>query len=163
MSNSLFRSNKEIVEVYNKYVDKIYRICYLYMKNKDDTEDAVSTVFEKFIRANKIYENEEHLEAWLVLSASNHCKNSLKTWYRKNKNIDNEILPINDHTDETLNILLSLPKKYKIIIYMYYYEGYTSDEIATKLNINASTVRSYLRRGRELLKNILQKDDVYAK
>ena len=58
-----------------------------------------------------------------------------------------------------LDKILSLPKKYKLIIYMYYYEGYKIKEIANKLNMKDSTVKSYLHRGRNLLKEVIEEDE----
>lgn len=160
MSNSLLRTNKEIIQIYNKYVDKIYCICFMYMKNKPDTEDAVQNTFIKYMNCNKQFQNEEHEEAWLIITASNICKNNLKHWFRKNLEIDESYKLIkNNDIDETLNLLLKLPKKYKLIIYLHYYEGYKTDEIANKLNLNNSTVRSYLLRGRRMLKNIIEEDN----
>lgn len=83
MKNSLLRTDKEIVQIYNRHVNTVYKICYMYLKNKYDAEDATQTVFIKLINYKKQFENEEHEKAWLIVTASNTCKNNLKYWRHK--------------------------------------------------------------------------------
>lgn len=152
-------SEKDIIDVYNRHVDTVYRVCYIYMKNKFDTEDMVQTTFIKLIKNNKKFESIEHEKAWLIRTATNNCKNNVKHWFRKNINLDyidevSEDIKNND----TISLILSLPDKYKSVIYMYYYEGYSTKEIATILNKKESTVRSNLSRGRLLLKDIIKEE-----
>ncbi len=149
--------NEDFIDIYNKYVDTVYRVCYMYYKNKSDTEDAVQSTFVKFLESGKIFNDDEHIKAWLIVTASNICKNSLKHWYRKIINIhsiEENLESTAPHT-ELLNSVLKLPDKYKITIYMYYYEGYNSREIARILKKNESTIRTYLKIGRSLLKDDL--------
>lgn len=150
--------NEDFIGIYNKYVDTVYRVCYMYYRNKNDTEDAVQSTFTKLLEQNKTFNDEEHIKAWLIVTASNICKNSLKHWYRHIidiKTVEHELESTQTHTD-LLNSVLKLPKKYKIVIYMYYYEGYKSKEIACLLNKNESTIRTYLKNGRKLLKDDLR-------
>ena len=149
-------NEEDFIEIYNKYVDTVYKVCFMYYKNQSDTEDAVQTTFTKLLEAKKEFNDYEHIKAWLIVTASNTCKNSLKHWYQKILHLENEdeiIAPTS--TKELLNAVLNLPDKYKIIIYMYYYEGYNSREIAEILNKNESTIRTYLKDGRILLKDDL--------
>lgn len=149
-------NDKEVIHIYQKYVDTIYRICFMYMKNIQDTEDMVQSTFVQFMNSNKLFENENHIKGWLIVTASNLCKNQLKHWWRKNTDLENIEATSTNHIDHTLEQILKLPKKYKLIIYLYYYEGYQTNEIGKQLNMNESTVRSYLRRGRLLLKEVLE-------
>ncbi len=156
MESSLLCADKEIARLYNQYVNMVYQICFLYLKNKADTEDAVQTTFTKLLIQKKPFQSDEHVKAWLIRTASNICKNQLKHWWRKNEEINcyNEV-GIQDKSDTTLESLLQLPEKYKTVIYMYYYMGYTSEEIAQILKQKHTTVRSLLRRGRERLKKMI--------
>ena len=156
MGSSLLCADKEITRLYNQYVNMVYQICFLYLKNKADTEDAVQTTFIKLLSEKKPFENDEHVKAWLIRTASNICKNQLKHWWRKNEELDsfNEI-GTQDKVDHTLEALLMLPEKYKTVIYMYYYMGYTSEEIAQILKQKHTTIRSLLSRGRERLKKMI--------
>lgn len=159
MEGSLLCTDKEITRLYNQYVNMVYQICFLYLKNKADTEDVVQTTFIKLLSEKKPFENDEHVKAWLIRTASNICKNQLKHWWRKNEELDslNEI-GTQDKVDHTLEALLMLPEKYKTVIYMYYYMGYTSEEIAQILKQKHTTIRSLLSRGRERLKKMIGGD-----
>lgn len=160
MKNSLLRTDKEIVQIYNRHVNTVYKICYMYLKNKYDAEDATQTVFIKLINYKKQFENEEHEKAWLIVTASNTCKNNLKYWWHKVTKMESldEVANLSKE-DKTLSKILKLPNKYKLIIYMHYYEGYKTNEIALKLNMNDSTVRSYLKRGRNMLKQMIKEEN----
>lgn len=154
----LLYTNKEIVEIYNRHVDAVYRICFSFMKNRSETEDMVQETFLRLMSRGKRFENERHEKAWLIVTASNLCKDSLKKWWRKNEALDEnpEIasLPVTDH-NPVLEAILELRKEYKVPIYMYYYEGYSTAEIAGYLKIPHATVRSRLSRGRKQLKSML--------
>lgn len=141
-------------EIYDRNIDAVYKVSFSYMKNKHDAEDVVQDAFVQLIRKNPQFENEKHERAWLIVTASNLCKNSLKSWKRKNEDIEDyesELIEENKQ-DDTLQIVLNLPEKYKTVIYLYYYEGYSSIEIAKAMDKKESTVRSLLKRGRDILK-----------
>lgn len=156
MEGSLLCADKEITRLYNQYVNMVYQICFLYLKNKADTEDAVQTTFIQLLSEKKAFQSEEHVKAWLIRTASNYCKNQLKHWWRRNKDIEliTEMGNI-DKVDHTLEALLQLPEKYKTVIYMYYYMGYRAEEIAQILNQKHTTIRTLLSRGRERLKQMI--------
>ncbi|WP_257789698.1 RNA polymerase sigma factor [Clostridium isatidis] len=156
------RADKEFIQVYNSYFETVYRVCFMYLKNIQDTEDAVQSTFIKFLQYKGTFKNQEHIKAWLIVTASNNCKNFLKHWWRKNINIDSlqeKFITFNEENKYIFEKIMNLPQKYKLIIYLYYYEGYKLKEIAEKLKMNDSTVRSYLRRGRNLLRNIIKEDE----
>lgn len=160
MSKSLLRTDKEKVflEIYNMYVDDIFRLCFTYLKNETDTEDAVQEVFMKLLKYKGTFENKEHAKAWLVVTASNYCKDYLKHWWRKRKNIDDYAETIGTdkiQIDETMELIMNLPDKYKTTIYLYYYEGYNSRQIAKMLHKPEGTIRSYLSSARKMLKDEL--------
>ncbi|MDR0918390.1 MAG: sigma-70 family RNA polymerase sigma factor [Oscillospiraceae bacterium] len=154
--HSLLRTNKDIEEIYNRQMKMVYRICYGYMKNQHDTEDAVADTFCNLISSHIVFESDEHEKAWLIRACSNVCKNKLKHWSRTNENIDDHSdLQTEDSIDDTLKIVLELPDKYKTVVYMYYYEEYTSAEIAEILQKPKSTIRNYLSEARKVLKKKL--------
>jgi len=80
MAKSLLRTDNEIAAIYTRHVKTIYRVCYTYMKNPADTEDAVSETFIKMIKSAPAFESEEHEKAWLIRTAVNVCKDVLKVW-----------------------------------------------------------------------------------
>ena len=122
----------------------------------------VQSTFLKLIQYKGKFNDEEHEKAWLIVTSTNMCKNLLKHWWRKRTDIDecrglfseNQSQAI----DETLEAVLALPEKYKTVVYLYYYEGYTSKEIAGMLNRPPSTIRNHLSEARKLLKNELGGD-----
>ena len=91
MSKSLLRTDKEIEEIYERNRITVYRVCFAYMKNPADTEDAVQETFIRLIDKVPKFESEEHEKAWLIRTASNICKNELKHWRRRNENIDDHL------------------------------------------------------------------------
>ena len=148
------RTDEETAQIYEKHVTMIYRICFTYMKNASDTEDAVQDTFYRLIKTNPTFENDEHQKAWLIRVATNVCKNKLTHWWRKREDVDLYQQTVGEcqKANDTLEVIMSLPDKYKTVIYLYYYEGYTSVEIAKILNKPNSTIRNHLHEARELLR-----------
>ena len=151
---SLGCANSEFESIYNRNVDTVYRICYIYMKNKTDAEDMTQNTFIKYLKYTPSFESLEHEKAWFIVTATNNCKNHFKTWWHRNTYLNDEFeVAKKDETDETLSLVLNLPNKYKQVIYMYYYEGYSTVEISKLLNTKESTIRTHLLKGRQLLKD----------
>jgi len=161
-------SNGEITEIYNRHSDMVYRICFAYMKNSADTEDAVQNTFCNLLKSRVTFESGEHEKAWLIRAAANVCKNTLKHWWRKRENLDDyqnlQAAKNPFDIDETFGEVMKLPDKYKTSVYLYYYEGYDSTEIAKILQKPQSTIRYYLACARKILCEKLELGgDLYAK
>ena len=155
MKETLRRTDKEITEIYMRNRQTVYRVCYAYMKNPADTEDAVQDTFVQMIRKGPVFENEEHEKAWLIRTAENVCRNVLRYWWRRHEDIDDHYdLQSPDHSeaDSLMQAVMALPDKYKTVVYLYYYEGYSSAEIAGMLGRPQSTIRNYMTEARRLLK-----------
>lgn len=88
MSKSLLRTDKEIAEIYKRHSKTVYRVCFAYMKNPADTEDAVQDTFFQLIKSGPAFESEEHEKAWLIRTATNICKNVLRHWWRRHEIIE---------------------------------------------------------------------------
>ena len=167
MMNFLLARGKEsqlatFEEIYDRRFDMVYRVCFSYMKNTADAEDAVSQVFEKMLKYGFMFKSLEHEKAWLLRTAINQCKDYLKSWRRSFVNIDDyeNIEAINTFTDnELLNAVLELPERYKDVIYLYYYEGYSTAEVAEILKKPQSTIRSHMREARNFLKGLLEYEE----
>ena len=155
---SMVRTNKEFIAIYNRHVDTVYRLCFSFMKNKADAEDLVQETFLKLLSEGKVFENERHEKAWLIVTASNLCKDSLKKWWRRNENIEDiQTLGYEQSFADPaiMKAILSLKADYKTAVYMFYYEGYTTAEIAGHLHCPEATVRSRLSRARAQLRTLL--------
>ena len=155
---SLLRTDKEIADIYQRHVQAVYRLCFAYMKNPADAEDAVSDTFCRMIQSDTVFESEKHAEAWLIRTAGNVCKNRLKHWWRRNESLE-EYAHLHDgaavEIDSTLEAVMDLPDKYKSAVYLYYYKGYTGAEIAAILRKPQSTIRNHLHEARAILKRKL--------
>lgn len=158
---TLQRTGREITEIYNRQVDTVYRICYSFMKNATDAEDMVQETFLRLIRSGVIFQSEEHEKAWLIVTASNLCKDSLKKWWRRTESLEDPALRLEETSVEinpVLEAIFQLPVDQKTAVYMYYYEGYTAGEIAKYLRCPQATIRSRLMRARKILKQKLGGD-----
>lgn len=155
------RTDEELAQIYHRHIKVVYRVCYLYMKNPYDTEDMVQNTFIRLMKNNPFFESYEHEKAWLIRTATNLCKDHFKSWWSKTLHTDKmpELATNNSITiDETLAKVLALPSKYKTAIYMYYYEGYSSVDIARILGKKEATIRGYLAAGRKRLRLEMEGD-----
>ena len=156
-------STEYIKDVYLRNVDDIFGLCFSYLRNIHDCEDAVSAVFEKFINKKPIFETEKNEKAWLVVTACNQCKSMLRYSLRHPK-IDISTVQEAEYWDnnenrEMLELVMKLPEKYRIVLYLYFYIGYSLAEISKLTNVNESTVRSRLFYGKNKLKKLMGGND----
>ncbi|MGN1350691.1 MAG: sigma-70 family RNA polymerase sigma factor [Anaerovoracaceae bacterium] len=153
--------NDRIEAQVDAYGDMILRLSYTYLNNSADAEDAVQEVFLKIVEKMPVFQDETHEKAWIVRTTINICKNKRKLFWRKNVGSLDEA-PETAVTDqysadsEVLQAVLHLPEKYRTVIYLYYYEEYSTREIADLTGKKESTVRSLMKRAREKLKAVLK-------
>lgn len=151
---------QDFKEKYDQYCKLIYKIAFIHLGNKADSEEAVQEVFIKLYRNAPEFHDSEHEKAWLIRVTSNHCKNMLRSFWRK-KVTQFEDLSVyfgSQKELENAQLIINLPTKYKTIIHLYYYEGYAVKEISDILKITESAVKMRLKRGREMLKMELEGD-----
>ena len=159
-----FAEPEQVEEAFRNYGESIYRLSIFYLQNRADAEDAVQTVFLQLFRSNPLFREEEHRKAWLLKTAANCCMDMLRARKAYPEEPDKifQILgrgrngEAEEKQDETLELLLKLPDLYKIPLYLYYYEGYSCEEIARMLGKKNGTVRSLLLRGRRKLQEYLK-------
>lgn len=150
-------------EAMEKYSDMIYRIAYANVKVKADAEDVFQEVWCRYYQKNKSFESEEHRRNWLINVTLKCCKKIYssvrykRTVLTDDMSLLKERLPERDF--EIYDAVIRLPEKYRIPIYLYYYEGFSVNEISDITKTNPSTVRSQMKRGREKLKEILKGDE----
>lgn len=142
---------------YRENFRTVWNVCLSFLKNPADVEDAVQETFLRLAREESSFADEEHVKAWLIHTAKNLCRDELRRARRRE-------LPLEEarnaaarapEIDETLAALRELPEKYRMAIYLFYYEGLPVERISRLLDRRESTVRSDLRRGREALKKLL--------
>lgn len=152
------RSEQEVNRAIAQYADLVFRLCMVSLKNNADAEDAFQTIFLKYALSIHHFESPEHEKAWLIRVTRNACRDVLKNFFRKHT-VSLEEAPelacgISDQ-HAVLEAIRSLPKHYRDVVYLHYYEGYTAPEIAEILKIKPNTIYTHLSRAREMLKELL--------
>ena len=150
-------------QVVNKFFQTIASVCVLHIKNYADAQDCFQNTFVKLFEKSPTFNDEEHLKAWLIRVAINECNNL----YRKNKRLvsfddykkEKSIKYISDDEKDISWALIQLDEKYRDVLYLRYCENYNANEIAKILSKNPATVRTMLKRGKEMLKRIYGGDD----
>ena len=141
---------------YNDYGNMLYKIAFLYLGNKSDSEDVLQDVFTKYLCGKYKFKNAEHEKAWFIRVTQNKCLDYLKKLGRKNVSIDDKEITDTYSYDETVQDIISkvvaLPPKYKTVIILYYYNDYSVEKISETLKLSESAVKKRLQRGREILK-----------
>lgn len=153
---------QDYTKAVNAYADNIYRIAYSYTYTRADSEDVLQNVFLKLFESKQSFNSEEHLKQWLIRVAVNECHNLHRSFWKKNirlSEIEESVQEVLSEDEIDLhNARRQLPEKYRIIIHMYYYEGYKTKEISKILQVNEATVRTRIARGRDKLKKLLKED-----
>ncbi|MFF2885855.1 RNA polymerase sigma factor [Paenibacillus sp. NPDC057967] len=154
-----------ILDVYDRHIDTVFRVCYSLMGNKQDAEDAAQSVFVKLMENGRLFANSDHEKAWLIVTARNHCRDMHRKWWKKKVvDIDPSTMELAGlatvETRELEDNLRKLPSTLRLLLYLYYYEGYKVAEIAVMLKLNPNTVKSQMRSGRKRLK-LQMGDDRY--
>ena len=147
--------NREFELLARRYMDMVFRLAFSYMKSASDADDVTQNVLLRLLRNTKPFESEEHARFWLVRVTMNECKRALRSQWRKAGDIEEYANELHFETQEHSDLfyaVMELPEKYRTAIYLYYYEDYSTDEIARLTGTPAATVRTRLRRGRELLR-----------
>ena len=141
------------------YGDTIYRVALHALKNPADAEDVMQTVLLRLFERKKEFESEEHLKHWLLRVAVNESRKVMRSFRR------HSVVPLEEWRDspaledpdraDLLRAVMGLEAKYRLVIYLYYYEGCTVAETAAALRANPSTVQTWLLRARERLRKEL--------
>lgn len=156
------RSEQEVSAAIGRHADTVRRLCLIRLKNEADTEDIFQNVFLKYALSCVDFESAEHEKAWFIRVTINACKDLLKSFFRSRTVPLEELLEQpaqvpRDYTD-VLEAVLTLPQKYRDVVYLYYYEGYGAEEIGQLLRKSVNTVYTWLTRARKLLREKLGGD-----
>lgn len=155
-------TKEELAALYRRQVGMVYQICLMLLKNVPDAEDACQTVFQKAAERAEPFRDPEHEKAWLIVTARNECKNQLKHWWRTRRSGPEELERLTwqqPEDGEVWALLLSLPPKERLAIYLHYYQGYSTEEAARIMGSKPATLRSWLFRGRNRLKILLEANE----
>ena len=137
------------------HLDMVYRIALNWFRNPADAEDAAQTAMLKLWQADTDFSDQEHLRRWLARVTLNACRDMARSPWRRHT-VSLEELPEPAFSDEERRTIyravMTLPGKYRVPLYLYYYEGYSVAEIGELLHLNVSTVQTRLARARGKLK-----------
>lgn len=160
--NQALRKREETEDIYRRNIDAVYRVCMLFFKgSRADAEDAAQSTFLKLMKSPVRFENAAHEKSWLIVVASNICRDSLRSGWKTRVQLDEESLqgiPAEESSGDLLRQVMELPDKCKTAVYMYYYDGYTSGEIAEAMGKSRASVWGYLHSGRKLLREALKEE-----
>lgn len=145
------------------YADTVRRLCLIHLKTQADSEDIFQNVFLKYALSSAVFENEEHEKAWFIRVTINACRDLLRSFFRSRTVPLEELIDLPAQappdTKYVLKTVLSLPEKYRNVVYLHYFEGYTAPEIGQIMKKNVNTVYSLLTRAKKLLREKLGGDE----
>lgn len=165
------RSRAEITAAVQDYGDTVLRACSVYLHQQADREDAFQETFLRFARSTTVFNDEEHRKAWLIRVAASVCKDMLKSSASKVESLEDErqngVEPVGDdgmegqrslEHEDLLKALGSLDEKYRIVLYLKYYEGYSAAQISQVTGMPENTVYTNLSRGKRKLLEVINND-----
>lgn len=144
------------------YSDTVYRIALHALKNREDAEDVMQTVLLKLFEYPKEFASEEHMKHWLLRVSVNESRKLLRSFWRRTSVPLEEWrdgpAPENGEKADLLRAVMGLETKYRLTVYLYYFEGCTVAETAAALRANPSTVQTWLLRARARLRKELSEE-----
>ena len=154
-------TEREFTALAETYMDMIYRIALNAVRQPADAEDVTQNVLLRLYRSGMQFESSDHARHWLIRVTVNESKRLLTVpWRRQETGLDEvaeTVIPAAESgQQEVLRCVLELPVKYRLPLYLYYYEGYSVKEISRLLSRRESTVQTHLARGRERLRAVLE-------
>ena len=146
----------EIAKLYDAYAQDVFRLALSYLYNSQDAEDVCHSVFLTLVEKDiTLYPGSE--KAWLLKCAANACKDQLKSLWKQNREELKDNMVFEDARDrEIWAVVGTLPPKYRAVVHLYYYEGYSQEEIAKILGITRTAVQTRMQRARQTLEKELK-------
>lgn len=142
-------------QLFRDYRDDVYRLAVCYTRSREDAEDVCQTVFLKLMEQKSFQSGKE--KQWLLRVTANECRNLLRShWWKTTVPLDETLSVEPPEVNETLQAVLSLEPKYRVVVYLHYYEMLSTQEIASLLHITRSAVTTRLSRARAVLKSKLE-------
>ena len=147
-------------EIVKKYFDTVYRLALSQTQDRTRADDVVQETFLRYIKIDKEFESEEHIKAWLLRVTITCSKSSFTTsWHKKTVPLTEDISTEMPEIEEVYAVVAQLPRKYRTVIHLFYYEDMSVKEIAKLLSTGESTIKSQLHRAREMLRAKLEGGD----
>lgn len=141
----------DCMELFQLYHDDVYRLAISFVHSVPEAEDICQTVFLKLMEQEKIAPGKE--KAWLMTVTANQCRSLLRSnWWKKREVLEETIPAEERQQDDFMGIIEQLKPNYRVVVYLYYYDEYSTQEIAEILRISRSVVTTRLARARQILK-----------
>ena len=154
-----FTEHREIIQLFEAYADDIFRLAFSYLHNRQDAEDICQAVFMKLL-SNRNQPKPGREKVWLLTCTANACKDHLKSFWRRNTvELDDKLVFTSETDKELWTAVNLLAPKYRVVVHLYYYEGYSQDEIAEMLHLSRTAVQTRMSRARKQLKEVLSDHD----
>ena len=156
------RDHEEFTRLARMYADTVYRVAYGCLRSPPDAEDVTQNVLLKLYRREEAFESDEHVKHWLIRVTVNECRRVFRAPWRRETPLDSLAETLSFETPEHSELfyaVMGLPKKYRIVLLLYYYADYSTGEVAGLLRLPPATVRTQLARGREQLKHLLTEQE----
>ena len=145
------------------YGDTVYRVAYHALGSPHDAEDVMQTVLLRLYEYKKDFESEEHMKHWLLRVAVNESRHVARSFWRRTsvplEEWQEAAVPEDPARAEVLEAVMALEPKYRLAVYLYYYEGLSVAETAAAMRANVSTVQTWLLRARERLRKQLENEE----
>lgn len=158
-------TDTEFEKTVREFSEMVYRVALNICRNPQNSEDVMQNVFLRLYKYGKkdIEKSKEYLKAWLIRVTVNESKRMLRTSAKADyvplEEVANTLFAEESESRNVFNYVMNLPQKYRVVIYLYYYEGYSAKEIANILRRNEATIRTQLSRAREMLRSNLKEND----
>lgn len=152
-------NHEQFTRLAKLYMDTVFRLAFNYTKSRSEADDITQDVLIKLYHTDKAFESEEHIRNWLIRVTINECKKAFLSPWKRTEPIEDYAATLSFESPEHSELfyaVMELPQKYRVPIFLHYYEEYSCEEISKFLNIPNATVRTRLRRGREILKSNLE-------
>lgn len=151
---------EEAQRIVDTYGDAVYKFALSLTRHKDVADDVFQEVFLRYMKKSPVFENEKHARAWFYVVTKNCCRSHfMSAFIRRSAPLDQDIPFLKEPDYALYQYVLKLPMKYRTVIHLYYYEGYSTKEIASLLKKKEATVRTQLKRARDLLKQVMEGSD----
>lgn len=148
---------EEIKNMIEKYSGLVYKVAITRSGNIENAEDVFQEVFIKYSQKMPKFENEEHEKAWFIRVTINLTKNlHNQAWNRKAVPLEETIQFEEKEEENIFQIVSTLPQNYRTVVYLFYYEGYKIKEISKILKTREGTIKTWLSRARESLKEKIE-------
>ena len=150
----------ELEDAIRQYGDQVYRMAYAVVRNRTDADDIFQEVFLKFFEAAPAFAGAEHQKAWLLRVTINRARSELRSaWRRRVIALSEEVAFTDPESNDLDQTLRRLSRPHRTVIHLFYYEGYSTAQIAVLLGKRPSAIRTQLTRARASLSRLLKEDE----